>query len=355
MPEPDAPRSGSRPPSRDKPRSPYYRASLVLAFVFLVLALSLPLWLDRVRQRVDRGVLDRDLTSVPATPIPVPIPLPAASPASPAGQARGAAAPAAVPPATNVNCRAYVYARCNALRIQPSDCLPIALDAMRVPAETGLSACREAVEGRLTDAAKAAGTGAEEASPAPAEPVPVPGVPKAPGAPSTAGSPGASSKPPEGPAGEGGAQDSKPRLPPAEQAAKLAKVLQVLDELQRGANNYATVPAAQDARMAEIRALVEEVGTEDARKMYNQLRERYVAPPPQDANAPVREAQRVETGASAYSAPATTPELDRVRSMMNDARKQAGLPVVPAPDPNDALRSRTPGEAAASSAVEQRP
>ena len=50
MAEPEATRPSGRPPQKERQKSPYYKASLVLAIVFLALAFSLPFWLDRVRQ-----------------------------------------------------------------------------------------------------------------------------------------------------------------------------------------------------------------------------------------------------------------------------------------------------------------
>jgi hypothetical protein len=330
---------------------------LVLAFVFLALALSLPLWLDRVRQPLDRGVLDRDFQSVTGAPAPSLSTVPAATGTASGGRP-GALAPSGV---TNADCRAYVFAQCNALRVPPAACLPIALDGVNVPIETGLTACREVVDGRLKDAARSAGANVgnePSGSVAPVSPgtgaaAANPGQPgqdetrNAPVRPTVAAAVAAAA------AEAAGAAKNVP--PPEVQAEKLAKVLKVLDELQRGANNYATLPAAQNARLAEIRGLIEEVGTEDAKKMYNQLRERYVAPPPPPPGAAVAESRRVEAGGAGNGAPPPSPEVERVRALMNDARKQAGLAPVAAPDPNEALRSHSPTEAAASPSIEQRP
>ena len=106
--------------------------------------------------------------------------------------------------------------------------------------------------------------------------------------------------------------------------------------------------------MAEIRSLIEEVGTDDAKRIYNRLRERYAAPP-SPGGGQVAESARVEAGGSAPVTPQTTAELEQMRGLVNQARSQAGLEPLAAPDPNEALRSRSPTEAAASSAIELRP
>jgi len=349
--EPEATRPSGRPPQKERPKSPYYKASLVLAIVFLALAVSLPFWLDRVRQPMDRGVLDRDLQSVAGSPAPSLTTVP--PPALPVPGDR----PATGAPSTGMNgdCRAYVYARCNTLRIPPAACLPIALDAVKVPLETGLVACREAVDDRLSDAAREAGTNVEN-EPAGGAAVAQPGQDAAASKSAQGGNDGgkaASGRPPATSSVEAAMSTRNPS--PEVQAEKLAKVLKVLDELQRGANGLGTLPATQDARLSEIRGLVEEVGTEDAKKAYNQLRERYVAPPPAKPGATVGESPRVETGVAAGNAPPPSPESERVRALMNDARKQAGMAPVQAPDPNEALRAHSPDEAAAPSSIEQRP
>lgn len=357
MAENDANRPTGRQPPRDRPKSPYYKASLVLAFVFLALALSLPFWLDRVRQPLDRGVLDRDFQSVTGAPVPSLSAVTAAAGIASGGRP-GTPAPSGV---TNADCRAYVFAQCNALRVPPAACLPIALDGVNVPIETGLEACREMVDILLKAAARSAGANVETepsggVAPVSPDPRAAAASPGQPAQDETKSAPAPQTVAAAVAAAAAEAAGAAKKLPPPEvQAEKLAKVLKVLDELQRGANNYATLPAAQSARLAEIRGLVEEVGTEDAKKMYNKLREKYVAPPPPPPGAAVAESQRVEAGGAGNGAPPPSPEVERVRALMNDARKQAGMAPVAAPDPNEALRSHTPNEAAASPSIEQRP
>jgi hypothetical protein len=174
------------------------------------------------------------------------------------------------------------------------------------------------------------------------------------GAPTPAGkgTPASAEAARDGVPGEGAAE-GKPTLPPAQRAERLERALGVLEELQRGANNYATIPAAQDARLAEIRALVEAEGSPEARAVFNSLVRRYQPTPAPEPDAPVAESPRQETGVVTGAAPASTEEMDSVRRLMNDARREAGLPPRAAPDPTDALRDRGPSEAPA--AQEYRP
>jgi hypothetical protein len=360
---------GPRPNSKARTKGPYYKASLVLAVVFMALALSLPLWLDLVRQPVDRGVLGRDMKPIPGEQ---PQPLPGAGNASSPAQA-GAQPPSATQPGTtiNANCRAYVFARCNALHIESSDCLPIALKAMRVPVETGLTACRAAVQPDIDEAGRLAAT--RDATPEASndderrEPVgrgtgnPAAGTPadidqRKDDAVQRPAPESLQKKVSDEPVAQAATQDRK-ELSPAQRAQKLETILGRIEELQYGVNNYATVPAAQNARLAEIRALVEEVGTAEAESIYKQVagKIRFKAPPMPDPGNPYRESPRVEAGMSAPTTSRSTPEMDKVRSMANDARRQAGMPEVPPPDPDSALRSRSPSEAAAQPSIEQRP
>lgn len=365
MPGPEAPRPPRRPRPEPVRRSPTYKASVALAILFLGLALSLPLWLDKVRQPVDRGVLDTDLADVKAMPgagprafVPPPPP-PVSATAAPRGSASAmAAAMGATDRAVNADCRAYVYARCNALRIEASDCLPIALDAMGAKVEDGMTGCHEVVDGRLKAAAAMAGVREEEPAPSPdvlvspdARVAPGGDAGPAGGAASTAGKASASGKPGAAPGAAPGTEP--PALPPSQRAEKLEKALVLVEELQRGANNYGTLPAAQDARMAELRSLVEAEGSPAAKALYNRLVERYRAAPPPEPGSVVGESPRQESGYSDGPAPASTQEMDQVRGLANEARREAGLPPQPAPDPADALRVRSPSETPA--AQEYRP
>ena len=318
---PPSQRPGRRPAP---PRGPRYRATVALAVVFLLMAVSLPLWIDWVRR--DRNLPALDLDPVPPAAAPADGP-PGAAPSlvtnpslPPLPQARQNAVipPAPVP---NTECRAYVFDRCNALRIPPEACLPIAQDGTLVPPAGGFATCRAAVDERLAQEARRVTATAGDQPP-----------PRAP-SPDAGASPAAEA--PTAPAEE------PPAVPPQERAQAMERALQVVEDLQRGAQNYATLPAAQAARLAELRDLAERSGSPEARALYHRMAARYGTPEPPKGTA-TAEAPVVQAAPSPERAPATTPELEEVRRLRDAARRDAGLPPGPPASAPEIAPSRLP-------------
>jgi len=315
-PMPPAQRTGRTPAP---PRGPRYRATVALAVVFLLMALTLPLWIDWVRR--DRSFPAQDLETVPpATSSVEGTPGTAVAPAVPSLPATPRPGPQTPVPAPNTECRAYVFDRCNALAIPPEACLPIAQDGTLVPPSGGFAACRATVDERLAEQARRTSSRTAEA------PRPTPGPDATVG---TAGEP-----PPA-------AAETAPAVPPEERARAMERALQVVEELQRGAQNYATLPAAQAARLAELRDLAERSGSAEARALYHRMAARYGTPePPKGTGA--AEAPVVQARPSEERAPSTTPELEEVRRLRDAARKDAGLPPGPPAAAPEIAPSRLP-------------
>lgn len=345
---------GSRRPRfapRDPRRARYYKASLVAAGVFVALALALPLWIDHVRRTRDRESFDSLRSWSPAaTP----------SPAAPAREDRtpGANLPYS-PESGHATCQAYATARCNALGIPPGPCGEVSVAALAVPTTASLAECRKVVEPKLAEAARLHGTLVESATPVEAAPTGPPPVAAPIGAPpSPAALDATPTPPPPGPPGpeatDATPPSQRPSLSATERADNLARIHVLVEELQRGAQNYATPPAAQAARFDELRRRVEADGSEDLRSLYNTLllqagRTAGVEMP--------RPGLRADETPMAPAAPGeerartTTPEMDRVRGMLDEARRQAGQ----APGPPPALGPTFPPTSVDPSAVQAPP
>lgn len=317
---PPSQRPGRRPAP---PRGPRYRATVALAVVFLLMALSLPLWIDWVRH--DRALPPQVLEPVPPPASSV-VETPGANPSPgtepptrllPPGPRTPSAPPAPVP---NTECRAYVFDRCNVLRIPPEACLPIAQDGTLVPPTGGFAACRATVDDRLSQEAQRAADRTGGSPPRAASP-------DASGPPS----PEASQAPAEVPS----------EVPPRQRAEAMERALQVVEDLQRGAQNYATLPAAQAARLAELRDLAEQSGSPEARALYHRMAARYGTPEPPKGTGSA-EAPIVQATPSPERAPATTPEMEEVRRLRDAARRDAGLPPGPPASAPEIAPSRLP-------------
>lgn len=351
---------------RSRARVRYYKASVVLAIVFLALVVVLPVWLDVLRRADDREALQRPLESraVLSGTTPVATSAPEAPDRTPALESR--------PEFVNTACRGHVYARCNALRIGPRDCVEIAAEAIAVPQEGGHAACLAVVEPML--AARAAAR--DDTPPPPGRPTLVSGA-AAPAVELAGSSPAEAAPPPVGegttPAGDGTADTPpEPRQPageeeddreaspasgaaaaptepggtttltPRERAERLSRMQTLIEEVQRASYNYATPPAVQAARMNELRTLADDLGTDEAKALYNRMLETYRTRPVAVPVEPVvggylGDSERVEVGVTRRS-PTTTPELETVEAWADEARREAGLPAAaPAPEPGQAL------------------
>ncbi len=254
-------------PPRNPSRARYYKASLVAAGVFVALALALPFWIDHVRRARDRESFEALRSSSPQA-------MPGTAAPTRDDRTPGASLPYS-PESGHATCQAYATARCNALGIPPGPCGEVSAAALAVPATAGLAECRKTVEPKLAEAARLHGVPAQPGMPAEATP-PKPAIVAASTAepvPPTAADPVQTAPPgPAGPALPEVAPVPPRRSPsPAERADNLARIHVLVEELQRGAQNYATAPAAQAARFEELRRRVEADGSEELRSLYNTL------------------------------------------------------------------------------------
>ena len=324
---------GSPPRARPRPFAPkdprrvrYYKASLVAAAVFVLLALAFPLWLDHVRRSRDRESFDALRSRQPQVEAPV-----AARAASTAtGQLPYA------PSSGNPTCQAYASARCNALGIPPGPCGDVLATALAVPAAGGLSRCRTEIEPKLAEIARVYTPESAVPSPEPTGRPPSEEADRVPAAAMQAG-PEPAPAPKAGPAAAATtATPVRPQttLSAEERADNLARIHVLVEELQRGAQNYATLPAAQAQRFEELRRRVEADGSDEMRALYNTLLLQHgrtaglAMPPPgvQASESPV-------TAATPEEGPAkgSTPEMDRVRQRLEQVQRESGRPLVPPP------------------------
>ncbi len=342
-PPPRRPRFAPRDPSRAR----YYKASLVAAGVFVALALAFPFWVDHVRRAQDRESFDSLRSFSP--PVVPKAPAPTTDDRTP-----GARLPYS-PESGHATCQAYATARCNALGIPPGPCGEVSAAALAVPSTAGLAECRKTVEPKLAEAARLYGTPAESGTPAEAAP-PEPAVVATPtaGPPPPTGPEAVQTAPP-GPAGpatpEVAPAQPRPVASPAERADNLARIHVLVEELQRGAQNYATAPAAQAARFEELRRRVETDGSEELRSLYNTLllqagRTAGIEMPRPGLRA--SEAPMAPAASGEERARTTTPEMDHVRGMLDEARRQAGQ----APGPPAVVGPTTPPTSVDPSSVE---
>jgi len=321
---------------RDPKRAKYYKASLVAASVFLVLAVLFPFWLDHVKRSRDRADIE---ASAAVSFVP-----PKTQVAAPVKRIRSPVATVPYSNMPNAGCQAYVNARCNALGIRPGICGEIEGVAARVPSSEGMPGCRKAVEARLKEAAsysmvdekedteaEFAGAGDGTAT----APLVV-----AAGGKGTQEEKDSEEKDSE----EQGKQDvdkkkvkegsGKSDLTPAEKADNLERIHILVEELQRASLNYSTLPAAQRVRFMELQKRVEKDGSPELRKLYNVLLRQHGRTAWYDvgkAGLNATESKRIETGSRTEPAPTTTPQMDEVRKMMNQARREAGRPTGPPP------------------------
>jgi len=337
---PDRQQKRFRPKSRKRVR--YYKASLAIAVVFVVCAIGFPLWYDQVKRSRDRDLLERDMESVPAVPIPAYVPpqLSGASAGGPGAAGIAASAPGALFPRGNPQCQAWVQARCDALSVSTERCARILRTAEGVPANAGDDACRKAVDKALADATGSAnetgaGTGsiAGQGSRAQTESGTVPGEPVA--------AQGREAK--EADAGAA-PQPTAPAIDPETRAKNRARMAELVEQYQRASWNYSTQPAAQSARLAELRSLAQQDGTQEAVDLYNNLLKKGTPFAPGPA-AGAGEKPRVQSP----SAPASgaTPEIEAARRLASDARASSGRRDSPAPAPasmSTGVQSVSPGQ-----------
>jgi hypothetical protein len=356
--------------TQPKTKRPNHIITVILGVVFVLLAVGVPAALIYLGSGDDLDVLSQPLESNAAV------------------TDFERAAPATRATATEVineDCRSYVYQRCNALRIEPRECVKLAAEAIHVDPEGGAPLCRERMDPMVADvarfaeaamqhAAAAAEVGAEterlalgqvaevddgslvalgqgsndEARVDPSQPgQPTQddagrqaenGQPAAEGQAAVAG--GTEEKPEEEAQTETAAsKPEKKQLTVQEKARALTRMHQVLEEFQRAAYNYGQPTGPQVARIQELKELAEKLDTDEARELYNHLVKTYQTPeiiqprinPMLDPSTieTVGESQRIEAGVTDRS-PTTSPEMDKVRGWMDEARKEAGLPAAPA-------------------------
>lgn len=128
------------------------------------------------------------------------------------------------------------------------------------------------------------------------------------------------------------AKEEGQKVDPKEREANLTRIYVLIEELQRGANNYATLPAAQQARFEELRRRIEADGSEELRSLYNTLLQRYGRTAGFETERPgtvATEAKMEEALPGEEAARPTTPELDKVRKLIEKAGGQAP-PLAPA-------------------------
>ena len=323
---------GTGPGPRFKPRSQrsirYYKASLVLGGIFVTIAMTLPIWIEWVRHPTDNGPAGEEIPvgaiGTPAAATPGSRQLPGQPP----------------PPSVNVGCRAYVFARCNALNIPPASCAPAIETSMGVPVGSAMDVCRAAVEMELRTAAKEAGTLASAETPGAIAPVAdavAPGEQAA--ALAAAGGaaardaytdPGRDPGVDPGSAAAGAtAKPDVPPLPPAERAARLQRMHELVMEIQHAqyTKDYVMTPAAQQARLEEIRRIAEQDGSPEAREIYNALARQRLPSGPLKAEEPTATSVQPSPERTA----GTTPEMEAAAKLAADANRKAGLPVPPPP------------------------
>jgi len=309
---------GPRYVPRDPKRAQYYKASIIAGVVFILLAVMFPFWLDHVRRSQDRSDFEatRDMSLSPEMRTRPRL--------TPAGRTPAGSLPYGGE--INAECQSYVASRCNVLGIRPGVCGTIEGMAMKVPIGSGLSGCREEVDQSLDEAAEVYGM-----RPAPEGPVS--------GERAVVGTqpPQATRTTPTLQVGEEGeatntgqqaVKDTREELPPREKANNLAIIHRLVEELQRASQNYGTLPIAQRARLLELRNRVEADGSPELRSTYNLLLKRHGHQAGFDSAGPgltASESQRTEVGSREKGAPTTTPELNQVRNMIEEARQNAGM------------------------------
>lgn len=334
MPErrPAGGRAGARPAQRR--RSRYYHASIVAGAVFIVIAAVFPIWWDAVRHGRDAGTTEGDTDQTPEA-----APAPPAPPSGGPDRRPGAWVQAGV----NAGCRAYVYARCNALDIPAAGCAPVIEAAARVPPGASMAECRKAVEGDLAAAASVYGRHEEPPAEGPATATALAGT--GPDAAATPVSSPAADVPTASLAASEVASPGAAGPSPVERAERLDRLEELVRDVQRSrtARDYVLSPAAEQARLEEIRRIAEWDGSPEVRALYESLRRTGEAPLVAPSSLP-------SVGYASGDAPSTTPEIEAAARITAAARKEAGLAPRPAPAPvSDPSRSMSPSEVPAGS------
>lgn len=302
-PPPSAPR---RPPTKKQQRSRYYIASLVMAIVFVGMAIAFPVWLDHTRNRTDMKVFETDLSEIEGRP------------ALPVAPDKTAVAPRSMQAPTGVNqeCRSYVLARCNALMVEPRPCMEVVRSAMGVPVDGGMDGCKGVVDPMLM--ARASGVQGTQVDVAQdIEITDELGV--LPGQPAVAG---AGEKDDKGKEPER-AQPPQRRLAPADEAGWMERMAQLVEEIQVAQNNYGVSTQIQTLRLQELRRLAAEVDTKEAKELFNMVNDRFAPKDPQRGGERATESKIVPSKDGLGEK--TPAEIERARELENLARRRAGL------------------------------
>ena len=120
-------------------------------------------------------------------------------------------------------------------------------------------------------------------------------------------------------------------MPPAERAAKLQRMHELVMEIQHAqyTKDYVMTPAAQQARLDEIRRIADQDGSPEAKEIYNALVRQRLPSGPLKAEEPTATSVPVSPERTA----GTTPEMDAAAKLAADASRKAGLPP-PVPPPS---------------------
>jgi hypothetical protein len=249
---------------RKKKRSRYYTASLVLAILFLVLAMAFPIYLDLMRK--ERGAQvgmaggEQSEAQMRASPAPVQVAL-----------ATGF---------TNIQCQAYVTARCNALGMGTAWCGEALAEALKLRNASSVDDCRLLVEKKINEAFALykATAGARDVVEADASDALLSWGGAQAERDAGAGLPDKgveARKDASQAAKEEKAEKGTGKMSRQEQEKNLKEIYRLIEEIQVGALNYVTPTPMQRARFEELRKRVEADGSEEVIKLYNDVIARY--------------------------------------------------------------------------------
>jgi hypothetical protein len=247
-----------------KKRSRYYTASLVLAIVFLVLAMAFPIYLDLMRkERGAHEAMESQVTEAQTRPTPTPMPV-----AGPKGF-------------TNIQCQAYVTARCNALGMGTAWCGEALTEALKLRNASSVAECKALVEKKINEAfvlysATAQTRDVVEAS--------VGDTLLSQGEGQSARDAWKAGLPDKGVEAQKDARQvvkqekgekETGKMSKQEEEKNLKEIYKLVEEIQVGALNYVTPTPMQRARFEQLRKRAEADGSEEVIRLYNDVIAKY--------------------------------------------------------------------------------
>ncbi|MBM4388400.1 MAG: hypothetical protein FJ088_11715 [Deltaproteobacteria bacterium] len=157
-------------------------------------------------------------------------------------------------------CSNWVFGRCDALGIPQNMCAGFMEEALKVPLKSGIPGCKEVFEERLAEASKKAVEAAAEEQ--------IPALPDKTALSMEAASYEYKTKKSEETAAQ---KTEKKEITPEEKKSALEKLYKLVEETQTASWNYGTIKSEQERRLYEMKEIVEKLEDPKYNKLYESV------------------------------------------------------------------------------------